>query len=135
MSKTFSRVTHYASRFTSSDSGINAELFPAYSGGTVMDLHHLPRHLPNLFLDPVPFVKGRQKRPTLNGKKHVRGKFPSHGQRDSWRVRMWMLIHEYLTPVDRLKNLRSDHLSGSTIFVDTPLMQQKQLIATLTREI
>ena len=26
------------------DSGIRAELLPAYSGGTVMDLHHLPRH-------------------------------------------------------------------------------------------
>jgi len=58
MSKTFLRVTHYASRFTSSDSGFIAELLPAYSGGTVMELHHLPRHMPNLFLDPVPFVKG-----------------------------------------------------------------------------
>jgi len=41
---TFLRVTHFASRFTSKDSGFRKELLPAYSGGTVMDLHHLPRH-------------------------------------------------------------------------------------------
>lgn len=42
----------------------------------MMDLHHLPRHLPNLFLDPVPFVKGRQKRPTLNGTTTCERKIP-----------------------------------------------------------
>jgi hypothetical protein len=39
----FLRLTVHEQRLTSHDSGIRAELLPAYSGGTVMDLHHLPR--------------------------------------------------------------------------------------------
>jgi hypothetical protein len=33
----------------------DAELLPAYSGGTVMDLHHLPRH-PRFFIN-TPFLE------------------------------------------------------------------------------
>jgi len=38
-------------------SGFTAGLLSAYSGGTVMDLHHLPRHYRQILLEPLLRVK------------------------------------------------------------------------------
>jgi hypothetical protein len=105
----------------------DAELLPADSGGTVMDLHHLPRPPRRFYKTPFHIKNDRppSHMPVTAGDMTVRNCIllnPSNRHRDARTPAVWMCINNDVATIHRAQAFRRDRLHRRTDLDNPPIL-------------